>query len=215
MLLQPHILELWRGFDGSKGLEMGNIMRYIPPTPLGKCIVFDPRVPHGVNQVAGTMDPRRGRVAVHGWFNQPEVCWFGPWGSGSDDDHSDPNSEHDADADAGADVVVGRMNAMLDEALQPLVETLGSGEIGRVVGYLACRVEVDTDGYVDDVYGVCDTLQADYDDFRGVVGYDESNRPVMEDAVSDVKLTVYETLKNLYFEEGGSGRSVVVPFAFE
>jgi len=28
---------------------------------------------------------------------------------------------------------------------------------------------------------------------NGVVGYDESDRPVMEDAVSDVKLTIYET----------------------
>ena len=193
MLLKPQILELWRGFDGSKGLETGGIMRYIPPAPLGKCIVFDPRVPHGVSQVMGTNDPRKGRVVIHGWFNQPEVCWFGPWTEGA----------------------VGAMNAMLDDALQPLVETLGSGDIGRVAGYLACRIEIDADGYVEEVYGVCDTLQADYDDFRGVIGYDESDRPVMEDAVSDVKLTVYETLKNLYFEEGEGGRSVVVPFAFE
>jgi Rps23 Pro-64 3,4-dihydroxylase Tpa1-like proline 4-hydroxylase len=198
MILQPHILDMWRSFDTSKGLEMGSIVRYIPPTPLGKCIVFDPRVPHGVNVVEGTMDPRKGRVAIHGWFNQPEVCWFGPWGESEDDT-----------------VVVERMNVMLDEALQPLVGTLGSGEIGRVLGYLACRVEVDKSGYVDEVRGVCDTLQADYDDFRGVIGYDESDRPVMEDAVSDVKLTIYETLKNLFFEEGESGRSVVVPFAFE
>jgi hypothetical protein len=194
ILLKPQILELWRGFDGSKGLETGGIMRYIPPSPLGKCIVFDPRVPHGVSQVMGTNDPRKGRVVIHGWFNQPEVCWFGPW---NDED------------------TVGRMNAMLDEALQPLVETIGSGDIGRVVGYLACRVEIDADGYVEDVFGVCDTLQADNNDFRGVIGYDESDRPVMEDAVSDVKLTVYENLKNLHFEDGENGRSVVVPFAFE
>lgn len=193
MMLKPQILEYWKGFDASKGLEMGGIMRYVPPTPLGKCLVFDPRVPHGVNKVTGTNDPRKGRIVIHGWFNQPEVCWFGAW------------NEED----------VERMNAMLDEALQPLVEALGSGEIGRVAGFLSCRVEINADGDVDEVYAVCDTLQADWDDFRGIIGYDESERPVAEDAVSDVKLTVYEALKNLYFEEGEEGRSVVVPFAFE
>merc|ERR1712187_930607 len=141
----------------------------------------------------GTKDPRKGRIVIHGWFNQPEVCWLGPW-------------NEDA---------VSRMNTMLDEALQPLVELLGSGEIGRVLGYLACRVEIDGDGSVEDVYGVCDTLQADLDDFRGVVGYNESDMPIMEDAPIDVKLTIYEILKTLQFEDGESGRSVVIPFAFE
>jgi len=165
----------------------------IPPTPLGKCVVFDPRVPHGVNAVDGTHDPRKGRVVIHGWFNSPEVCWFGPW--------TEPQVEE--------------MNGMLEDSLGPLVETLGTGEIGRVVGYLACKIGISESGYVDEVRGVCDTLQADYDDFRGLVGYDSEDRPVLEDAVSDIKLTIYESLKNLYFGQGKSGRSVVVPFAFE
>lgn len=197
IMLKPNVMELWKGFDGSVGMETGSIMRYIPPTPLGRCIVFDPRVPHGVNRVKGLSgngnDPRTARVVVHGWFNTPELCWFGNW----------EESE------------VEKMNSMLDEALQPIVETLGSGEIGRVCGYLACRVDIDEDGDVTDVVGVCDTLQADWDDFRGVIGYDGEDRPVMEDAASDIKLTVYENLKNLNFGEGADGRAVVVPFAFE
>ena len=197
ILLKPNVMELWKGFDGSVGMETGSIMRYIPPAPLGRCIVFDPRVPHGVNRVKGTSgngnDPRKARVVVHGWFNSPEVCWFGNW------EESD----------------VEQMNSMLDEALQPIVETLGSGEIGRVCGYLACRVDIDDDGDVIDVVGVCDTLQADWEDFRGVIGYDGEDRPVMEDAPSDIKLTIYENLKNLNFGEGEDGRAVVVPFAFE
>ena len=28
MMLQPKIMEYWRGFDSSRGLECGNIMRY-------------------------------------------------------------------------------------------------------------------------------------------------------------------------------------------
>ena len=168
------------------------LSRFIPPTPLGRCIAFDPRVPHGVNRVHGTQDPRKGRIVIHGWFNEPETCWFGPW----EDDEAN------------------RME-ILDAILNPLVETLGTGEIGRVVGYLAVRLEVDEDGGVQEVRAVCDTLQADSDDSRGIIGYDEADNPVMEDAISDVKLTAFEALKGLEFLEGMSGRAVVVPFLFE
>ncbi len=149
-----------------------------------------------MNRVAGTQDPRKGRIVIHGWFNEPETCWFGPWDSKQEDSES------------------SRMEK-LDEALQPLIETLGMGEIGRVVGYLAVRLEIDADGLVDDVKAVCDTLQADWDDFRGIIGYDEADNPVMEDAVSDVRLTAFEVLKGIVFEPGAEGRAVVVPFLFE
>ena len=132
-------------------------------------------------------------MVIHGWFNEPEVCWFGPW------------KEEQRTEDT----------AILDASLQPLVETLGSGEIGRVVGYLAARVEVDEDGSVDHVCAVCDTIQTDVEDFRGIIGYDEADRPVMEDAVGDIRLNVYENLKNLQFESGPPGRALVIPFAFE
>mmetsp|Transcript_11424 Transcript_11424/g.28865 ORF Transcript_11424/g.28865 Transcript_11424/m.28865 type:complete len:425 (-) Transcript_11424:67-1341(-) len=193
MMIQPEILDFWRGFEAGNAKECGGILRYIPPTPLGRCLAFDPRVPHGVNKVVGTNDPRKSRVVVHGWFNEPEVCWFGPWDGGKQEEAT----------------------VILDNALQPLVETLGSGEIGRVVGYLAARVEVDEDGCVDHVCAACDTIQADVEDFRGIIGYDEADRPVMEDAVGDIRLNVYENLKNLQFESGPPGRALVVPFAFE
>ena len=173
--------------------------RFIPPTPLGRCIAFDPRVPHGVNRVTGTQDPRRGRIVVHGWFNEPATCWFGPW-------EPEENSRDSGDR---------TRTEILDAALQPLVETLGTGEIGRVMGYLAVRLDIDADGLVEDATAVCDTLQADWDDFRGIIGYDEADRPVMEDAVSDVRLTAFETLKELVFEPGLEGRAVVIPFLFE
>jgi hypothetical protein len=83
------------------------------------------------------------------------------------------------------------------------------------MGYLAIQLEINEYGEVVDVSAVCDTLKADWEDYRGIIGYDEADRPVMEDAVSDVKLTIYETMKNLNFEDGKTGRSVVVPFAFE
>ena len=95
-----------------------------------------------------------------------------------------------------------------------MVDVLGGGEVGRVTGYLAVRAEVDESGEVNDVRAVCDTLQSDPEDFRGVVGYDDFDRPVLEDACADVRLTVYEALKGLYFPEGMAGRSIVVPFSF-
>mmetsp|Transcript_317 Transcript_317/g.513 ORF Transcript_317/g.513 Transcript_317/m.513 type:complete len:105 (-) Transcript_317:65-379(-) len=104
---------------------------------------------------------------------------------------------------------------MLDEKLQALVETLGTGEIGRVTGYLAVRMEIDQDGGVTSIHAVCDTLRADPEDFRGIVGYDFEDRPVYEDAAADIRLTIHEAMGDLYFEEGAKGRAIVVPFSFE
>ena len=207
MIMKDNILDYWKNFDGSRGMECGDIFRFIPPTPLGRCIIFDPRVPHGVNRVEGTQDPRRGRVVIHGWFNEPEVCWFGPWGD------SEEYNVHYED-DQLSNPAIQEANQILEDAFVPLLQTLGGGEIGRVMGYLAIRMEIDEDGEVVDVAAVCDTLKADWDDYRGIIGYDTEGRPVMEDAVSDVKLTIYETLKSLNFDNGQPGRTVVVPFAF-
>ena len=91
----------------------------------------------------------------------------------------------------------------------------GGGEIGRVTGYLAIRLEIDEEGEVCEVLVVCDTLKADWDDYRGIIGFDEAERPIMEDAINDVRLTIYEAMKGLIFEEGEAGRAVVVPFAFQ
>ena len=151
-----------------------------------------------MNRVTGTQDPRKGRIVIHGWFNQPETCWFGPW----DTEEQNKMSQRQ------------RLKT-LDAALEPLVETLGTGEIGRVMGYLAVRLDVDSDGLVNQVNAVCDTLQADWDDFRGIIGYDEADNPVLEDAASDVRLTAFEVLKGIVFEPGPEGRAVVVPFVFE
>ena len=181
--------------------------RFIPPTPTGRCIVFDPRIPHGVNRVTGTQDPRKGRIAIHGWFDEPSVCWFGPWNK-KEEDNTEGDTIH---------------KLLLDSTLESIVETLGSGDIGRIMGYLAVKLVVDVDGDVEDVLAVCDTLQADPEDFRGIIGYDEADNPVYEDAVSDVRLTIMEALQGLEFE-GSSGteeeekegkRAVVVPFLFE
>lgn len=40
--------------------------------------LFNPSVSHGVKEVKGTMDPREGRLVVHGWFVNPRPFWTGP-----------------------------------------------------------------------------------------------------------------------------------------
>eukprot|EP00980_Cylindrotheca_fusiformis_P003959 scaffold871_cov130-Cylindrotheca_fusiformis.AAC.36 len=217
IMMQPQILDYWKGFDGTQGMECGSIIRHIPPFPLGRCIAFDPRIPHGVNRITGNgQNPQKARVVIHGWFSEPQACWFGPWASTTTttvEEEDDDNSNLDDDDDDDTTIASDR-EELLDQALQPLVETLASGEIGRVVGYLAVQLVVNADGSIQQVLSVCDTLRADPEDFRGIIGYDESERPVMEDAVADVRLSTFETLKDMYFEEGKKGRSVVVPFEF-
>ncbi len=193
-------------------------IRFIPPTPLGRCIIFDPRSVHGVNKVIGTQDPRKGRIVINGWFNEPEVCWFGPWipvpPTGITTNKNNNIEETIDYQDHINQPSIQKANQILEDAFIPLLQTLNGGEIGRVMGYLAIELDINEDGDVDNVWAVCDTLKADWDDYRGIIGYDEGDRPVLEDAVSDVRLTVYETMKGLNFGKGCDGRRVVIPFAF-
>jgi len=190
MLLDPSVLEYWRGYDGSKGVEAPNLVKYIPPT-LGRVVAFDPRIPHGVTPVRGTRDVRHGRVVIHGWFTQPEIQFRGELNTNE----------------------IWREDARLvvEAAMDPIIETLG-GDIGRTLGYLAIQLDI-VDGSVTDVTAVADTLVADPEDFRGVIGVDGDGRDVYEDACSDVRLTVREYLGGLVFSEGMEG-SIVIPFSF-
>ena len=40
--------------------------------------LFNPSLTHGVREVRGTMDPREGRLVIHGWFVNPRPFWVGP-----------------------------------------------------------------------------------------------------------------------------------------
>mmetsp|Transcript_67670 Transcript_67670/g.100316 ORF Transcript_67670/g.100316 Transcript_67670/m.100316 type:complete len:135 (+) Transcript_67670:3-407(+) len=132
---------------------------------------------------------------IHGWFAEPQTIWFGDF-------------EEEATQQEKA-------NLILEQALNPLITALGSGEIGRVLGYLAIRINISPDGSVDSIQSVCDTLVADPADYRGVIGYDEDDNEVFEDACVDLKLTIHEALSSdLYFPETANGGSVIVPFDF-
>jgi hypothetical protein len=105
-------------------------------------------------------------------------------------------------------------DAILNECLENIMETLSSSEIGRVIGFLSVRLTINPDGTVDEVEAVCDTLREDPADFSGVVGYDQEGREVMEDSTADLRLTVREALGNLALPVTEKGGAVVVPFEF-
>jgi hypothetical protein len=52
--------------------------RQVIPPRFNQLCAFDPRVPHGVERVHGTRDPREGRLVIHGWFVQPRPFIEGP-----------------------------------------------------------------------------------------------------------------------------------------
>lgn len=96
------------------------LYRFIPPTPLGQCIIFDPRVPHGVTPVIGDQDPRKGRVVIHGWFNEPETCWCGPWGGGHN------GNVEDMDIDDQSELsTIQQANQILEDSFPSLLQTIG------------------------------------------------------------------------------------------
>ena len=50
---------------GAQGLEQQHLVTRVPAL-FNRLTVFDPRFPHGVKQVHGTRDPRKGRLVLHG-----------------------------------------------------------------------------------------------------------------------------------------------------
>ncbi|GIL99393.1 hypothetical protein Vretimale_4564 [Volvox reticuliferus] len=132
MILQPGVLNYWRSYEPRKGLEMQQLVTRVP-APFNRLTVFDPRFPHGVRQVHGTRDPRKGRLVLHGWFTEPAPFFQGPL---------DP-----ADAEEA-----------LNEGLAPLWDAL-EGISGLITGTLIVRVHISgRSGSVTDLKWLADTL---------------------------------------------------------
>mmetsp|Transcript_9735 Transcript_9735/g.13525 ORF Transcript_9735/g.13525 Transcript_9735/m.13525 type:complete len:273 (+) Transcript_9735:2-820(+) len=142
VLLQPKILDYWRSFDGNKGLEANSIIQVIPPNQFGKLIIFDGRFPHRVSPVSGTRDPRRGRLVLTGWFSEPRVR-----------------------AEGGLASTDGELNKaaqeILDTALDQASDAATQCDLARVIGFIALRLEIQSDGSVLSVTSLADTLIPD------------------------------------------------------
>lgn len=77
ILLQEHVLDYWRDFISETSIEERHLIREVEPK-FNRLTVFDPRIPHGVRRVEGTLDPREARLVIHGWFVQPRPFVTGP-----------------------------------------------------------------------------------------------------------------------------------------
>ena len=69
-ILKPETLNYWSHFSQSEDYERSSYQDIIP-SKMNQLIVFDPRFPHGVTEVKGTVDPLEARLVMHGWFVNP------------------------------------------------------------------------------------------------------------------------------------------------
>lgn len=81
LVLRDEVLDFWRGFSSTRAVEEGELFEEIAPR-FNRLTCFDPRLPHAVRRVDGSMDPRQGRVVLHGWFVQPRPFIEGPLAPG-------------------------------------------------------------------------------------------------------------------------------------
>ena len=70
-ILRDEVLDWWGGVPvHPQGRAAGARCGIVEPR-FDRLVAFDPRLPHAVRTVRGTLDPREGRVVVHGWFVSP------------------------------------------------------------------------------------------------------------------------------------------------
>ena len=77
LLLKPDTLSYWESFKPGARIEQSEILRKVPPL-FNQLTVFDPRIPHSVARVDGTLNPLEGRLVIHGWFTNPRPYIEGP-----------------------------------------------------------------------------------------------------------------------------------------
>jgi hypothetical protein len=70
LLLKDRALNYWSSGKKVGNLERKELIEKVSPR-FNRLVVFDPRIPHGVERVEGVRDPLKARLVIHGWFTQP------------------------------------------------------------------------------------------------------------------------------------------------
>jgi hypothetical protein len=192
-ILKPWVLDYWRSFDASKGLEAPSLFDTVAPE-FNRLTIFDSRLPHAVSTVRGTRDPRRGRLVLTGWFSEPQTCISGALG--------DDGGEKESAA-----------QKVIDEALSKFNDQVSS-EVSRVVGFLSVRIGVNADGNVSSLDALCDTLVADPAEHQGFVGEDMEGNAIIEDACADVRFALHSALTEAQFPKADGESTITVPVQF-
>jgi hypothetical protein len=145
------LLDYWRRFDPDQSTESRHLVDKVPAEYNQLC-VFDSRLPHGVATVQGTRHPLQGRVALHGWFLDPEPSVDGPL----------PLQE-------------------ILAVVMPISATTRAPVPGRLLGRTVWRLEIEADGRVDRASLVVHNLVAP-DDEEAVERLVASQRGALESA---------------------------------
>lgn len=72
LILKPEVLNYWKHFLSTQDRELSSFVDRLP-SRFNELIVFDPRYPHAVTEVAGSKNPMEGRLVIHGWFTEPKT----------------------------------------------------------------------------------------------------------------------------------------------
>lgn len=130
-LLKPETLAYWECFDTNHSVEKPQLIENIP-AKYNQLTVFDPRFPHGVQQVRGAHDPKDARIVIHGWFTESSPCIS-----------SGPISE-------------AELNTTLEPHLKRINKKLGA--LGLYSGLLSFGLHINSDGSIDSIDTLSDTL---------------------------------------------------------
>lgn len=76
LIMKPEILSYWSQFDFQFGLEKDDVYSSVTPK-WNRLLVFDPRLPHRVEEVEQILDPMKARLVIHGWFVEPRPTFEG------------------------------------------------------------------------------------------------------------------------------------------
>jgi hypothetical protein len=133
LVLRDDVLDFWSSFQSVREQEEPELLEAIEPR-FNRLTVFDPRLPHAVRRVDGSMDPREGRLVIHGWFVQPRPFIEGP-------------------------LTTSQLGAGIDALSAAIAPTLEAGL--SIAGLLSLGFEVTAAGEVRDVAVLSDTTRVE------------------------------------------------------
>ena len=70
LLAKPKLLRYFQDIDSTRSDEQAQFFQKIEPQ-FNRLTVFDPRYPHGVQQIKGEENLLASRLVIHGWFTEP------------------------------------------------------------------------------------------------------------------------------------------------
>jgi Rps23 Pro-64 3,4-dihydroxylase Tpa1-like proline 4-hydroxylase len=184
-ILKPSVLEYWRTFDPTKGIEDGDIVDRIEPN-FNQLTVFDPRLPHGVSKVHGTHDPLKGRLVLHGWFADPSPFYEG---------------------ELGEDAIQSELGSCLEDIHEQFKN------LPPAVGILSVRLHVTEDGEVESIDWLSDTLVPIPG--APVLALDGACVEPPEDARALILDMIVDHVAKLSFPKADGKTQITIPFVFE